>query len=162
MEQIEIKVYQDEVYDEVAKATAYTGAKLIESDEAAPDRMLVTDADLETVGDRFWAEAAVVVNERLNEMFVSGETKKEIAPVGDTTRTVYDLKLEVSTLYDKNLNASVQEYLKGFFIYAIVGQWFKYANKDEAEGYITKAGEKLSGAEKLLYSRKRPKRTAKE
>lgn len=74
METIKVTIFKEDVYDEVAKATDYTGAKLIDGDENARDRILATDADLATVG-RFWDETVMATNERFKEMLVSGKTK---------------------------------------------------------------------------------------
>lgn len=53
METITVQIFKDDVYEEVAKATDYTGAKLIDGDEGARDRILATDSDLSDLG-RFW------------------------------------------------------------------------------------------------------------
>ena len=50
METITIQVFKDDVYEEVAKATDYTGAKLIDGDEKARDRILATDNELSDLG----------------------------------------------------------------------------------------------------------------
>ena len=173
METIEITIYKDDVYEEVAKATDYTGAKLIDGDEKARDRILATDSDLSDLG-RFWEEAVLATNERLKEMLVSGTTKLvtqqeavpreaeaqalPIDPIPIRIRTAYVAKLEVSKSFDKELTASVQSTLRNFFIFSIIGQWYKLANKGEAADNFTQAGEMMTAAERLLYSRKKPTR----
>lgn len=175
METITIQVFKDDVYEEVAKATDYTGAKLIDGDEKARDRILATDNELSDLG-RFWEESVLATNERLKEMLVSGTTKdvqvstdiwgtKDLArpniglpfkPV--IMRTAYEAVLEVSKSFDKELTSNVQSSLRNFFITSIIGQWFKLANKGEATDYFNQAGEMMDGAERLLYSRKKPTR----
>lgn len=174
METIEIKIYRDDVYEEVAKATDYTGAKLIDGDASARDRILATDSDLSDLS-RFWEEAVLATNERLKEMLVSGATKQvtqyaeavpketqtqafPIDPIPIKIRTAYVAKLEVSKSFDKELTQSVQSTLRNFFIFSIIGQWFKLANKGEAADNFTQAGEMMTAAERLLYSRKKPTR----
>lgn len=174
METIEITIYRDDVYEEVAKATDYTGAKLIDGDANARDRILATDSDLSDLG-RFWEEAVLATNERLKEMLVSGVTKqvtqfveavpKETEaqafptdPIPIIIRTAYVAKLEVSKSFDKELTQSVQSTLRNFFIFSIIGQWYKLANKGEAADNFTQAGEMMTAAERLLYSRKKPTR----
>lgn len=174
METIEITIYKDDVYEEVAKATDYTGAKLIDGDEKARDRILATDSDLSDLG-RFWEEAVLATNERLKEMLVSGTTKQvtqfieavpkiveaqalPIEPIPIKIRTAYVAKLEVSKSFDKELTQSVQSTLRNFFIFSIIGQWYKLANKGEAADNFTQAGEMMTAAERLLYSRKKPTR----
>ena len=174
METIEITIYKGDVYEEVAKATDYTGAKLIDGDANARDRILATDSDLSDLS-RFWEEAVLATNERLKEMLVSGATKqvtqfieavpKETQaqalppePIQATKRTAYVAKLEVSKSFDKELTQSVQSTLRNFFIFSIIGQWYKLANKGEAADNFTQAGEMMTAAERLLYSRKKPTR----
>ena len=77
-------------------------------------------------------------------------------------RTAYEAVLEVSKSFDKELTASVQSALQNFFIASIIGQWFKFANKGEASDYFKQAGEWMNGAERLLYSRKKPTRPSKK
>ena len=59
METITVQIFKDDVYEEVAKATDYTGAKLIDGDDGARDRILATDSDLSDLG-RFWEESVLL------------------------------------------------------------------------------------------------------
>lgn len=149
METITIKVYQDDVYEEVAKATDYTGSKLIDSDEGARVRILAADDDLAELG-RFWEESVLAANENFKEMLVSGKTIK------NEGNTSYEAIIEVSKSFDKALTASVQSTLRSFFIASIIGQWFKFANKGEAQDYLVQASDLIETAERLLYSRRKP------
>ena len=177
METITVQIFKDDVYEEVAKATDYTGAKLIDGDEGARDRILATDSDLSDLG-RFWEESVLATNERLKEMLISGVTTQVAVPTRPKAaenaepeertlppyrppmpmKTAYVANLEVSKSFDKELTGNVQSALRNFFITSIIGQWFKLANKGEAADYFNQAGEMMDGAERLLYSRKRPTR----
>jgi len=178
METITVRIFQDDVYEEVAKATDYTGAKLIDGDEDARNRILAADDDLAELG-RFWEESVLATNENFKEMLVSGKTKtisRELNPITpvspnlpDTVtqasppiiivpvdRTGYEAVIEVSKSFDKTLTASVQSTLRSFFIASIIGQWFKFANKGEAKDYFVQASDMMETAERLLYSRRKP------
>lgn len=178
METITIQIIQSDVYEEVAKATDYTGSKLIDGDENARDRILAADDDLAELG-RFWEESVLATNENLKEMLVSGRTKRiasatidPIYPVLPTDNPAtqadavipavgkigYEAVIEVSKSFDKVLTASVQSTLRSFFIASIIGQWFKFANKGEANDYFTQAADMMETAERLLYSRRKPTR----
>lgn len=148
METIRVEVSRADVYAEVGKATDYTGTKLLDSDDNARERILASDADLECLG-RFWDETVSCCNESLKEMLVSGETSAS----GD-----YLGVIEVSKSFDKALTGSVQSALRSYFIVSIIGQWFKFANKGEAQDYFTQGAELMEAAERLLYSRRRPTR----
>lgn len=184
METITIQIFQDDVYEEVAKATDYTGSKLIDGDEGARDRILAADDDLAELS-RFWEESVSATNENLKEMLVSGRTKlirpiaiidpthtppvistqsenanalPPVLPPVTSGRTGYEAVIEVSKSFDKVLTASVQSTLRSFFIASIIGQWFKFANKGEAKDYFTQAADMMETAERLLYSRRKPTR----
>lgn len=155
METITIHIYQDEVYEEVAKATDYTGAKLIDGDATARDRIMAGDDDLAELG-RFWEESVLATNENLKEMLVSGDTK--MITTDSESKKGYEAVIEVSKSFDKVLTPSVESTLRSFFIASIIGQWFKFANKGEAKDYFAQAAEMMEGAERLLYSRRKPTR----
>lgn len=178
METITIQIFQDDVYEEVAKATDYTGSKLIDGDKDARNRILAADDDLAELG-RFWEESVLASNENLKEMLVSGKTKHITPTLGpiptqpgvsimqDDVPTLpvlgkigYEAIIEVSKSFDKVLTASVQSTLRSFFIASIIGQWFKFANKGEANDYFTQASDMMETAERLLYSRRKPIRPA--
>lgn len=148
MELIELKIDRSEVYEEVAKATDYTGSKMENGDDDIRDRILITDADLETLG-RMWIEAASVANDRLKAMFRAGSRPSE---------DEYRVTLEVSKSFDRGLIPSVVASLKSYFVLAITGKWYKYANKGEAGDYFTEAGEMMEDVLRKLYSRMRPRR----
>ncbi len=188
METITIQIFQADVYAEVAKATDYTGSKLIDGDENARDRILAADDDLAELG-RFWEESVLATNENFKEMLVSGKTKQiavssslidpilpPVEPVQPFNPDIavqsvaapavtlplskpgYEAVIEVSKSFDKTLTASVQSTLRSYFIASIIGQWFKFANKGEAKDYFMQASEMLETAERLLYSRRKPTR----
>ena len=184
METITIQIFQDDVYEEVAKATDYTGSKLIDGDESARDRIPAADDDLAELS-RFWEESVLATNENLKEMLVSGRTKlistitiidptptppiistqsenanalPPVLPPVTLGKTGYEAVIEVSKSFDKVLTASVQSTLRSFFIASIIGQWFKFANKGEAKDYFTQAADMMETAERLLYSRRKPTR----
>lgn len=178
METITIRIFQDDVYEEVAKATDYTGSKLIDGDDGARDRILAGGDDLAELG-RFWEESVLATNENFKEMLVSGGTRLITAKQGrvygsdvfaaepeseagvaisPTGKIGYEAVIEVSKSFDKCLKASVESTLRSFFIASIIGQWFKFANKGEANDYFTQGAEMMETAERLLYSRKKPTR----
>ena len=158
METITVQIFQEDVYEEVAKATDYTGSKLIDGDEGARDRILAADDDLAELG-RFWEESVLATNENLKEMLVSGMTKHiDISAQSVPGKIGYEAVIEVSKSFDKVLTASVQSTLRSFFIASIIGQWFKFANKGEAKDYFTQAADMMETAERLLYSRRKPTR----
>lgn len=144
---ISLKVNKADVWNEVAITSSYTGDKMTDADENAYNRILITDEDQKSL-QRFWEEAVAVANDYLKEML-------------ETTSAVnsdYNITLNVPKNYDRTLNASVQAALTSYFISAIVGSWYKFSNKAEADSYMAEANVMMDAVIRMLYSRKRPHR----
>lgn len=146
MDTITVTIGQSDVYKEVAKATDYTGSKLVDGDEKARDRILAVDDDFKELG-RFWDETIATVEEFLKSLLVKSAT--------DDSKN-YSLELEVSKSWDTALKDSVQATLRSYFISSIIGKWFNFANKGESNEYLVNASSLLVDAERMLYARKRP------
>lgn len=148
MSLLTLRINRKGVYEEVAKATDYTGTKLMTAeDSSARDRILAGDVELSELG-RFWDEAVMRMNERLKTMFIRG----------GMDGYEYSCELEVSKSFDMELRGSVEAALRSYFIAYIIGLWFTFANKGKAGEYMVKAGDFLTDAERILYSRMRPRR----
>lgn len=177
MRTITIRVYKDEVLNEVAKCADYTGAKMLTAEDSnARERIMATDADLEDM-ERYWEECVSQANEGLKEMLLNGtsgelpvfdsaETEEKIKPseefiYAEVTKRYspgYECKLVVANNYNDALTESVATSLKSFFVNSMVGSWFKYSNKAESPDYFTQAATQLDGAVRMLMNRKRPRR----
>lgn len=68
-----LTVNKEKVYEEVAKTTSYTGAKM--DDELAYDRIFTTDED-KCILERFWCESRNTICNSLKKYFL---TKQRIA-----------------------------------------------------------------------------------
>lgn len=147
MPTITLQVNKAMVWNEVAKTSGYTGDKMTDADENAYERILITDEDQKSL-QRFWEEAVAVANDQLKEMLETA------SPMNSD----YHVTLNVSRSYDTVLNASVQAALTSYFISAIVGRWYKFSNKTEAESYLSEAANMMDDVLRKLYSRKRPRR----
>lgn len=151
MPTIILQVNKAMVWNEVAKTSGYTGDKMTDADENAYERILITDEDQKSL-QRFWEEAVAVANDQLKEMLETA------SPMNSD----YRVTLHVSRSYDTVLNASVQAALTSYFISAIVGRWYKFSNKTEAESYLSEAANMMDDVLRKLYSRKRPRRPNRE
>lgn len=151
MASITITVNKADVWEEVAKTSGYTGDKMTDTDENAYERILITDEDQKSL-QRFWEEAVAIANDQLKEMLETA------SPMNSD----YNVTLHVSNSYDRVLNPSVQAALTSYFISAIVGRWYKFSNKAEAESYFSDAAAMIEDVLRKLYSRKRPQRPHRE
>ena len=153
MAEFALSVSKGDVWDEVAKTTAYLGDKLVvaEGGDDAYDRVLLTDANREDL-QRFWEEAVAHANVRLRELLLRAE-----APSGD-----YVVVLDVSDAYERALDVSVLSLLRSYFVLAIVARWCGFADRDDAEGFAGEAEALLEDVRRKLYTRRRPRRPGRE
>lgn len=142
--EITLTVTKNDVYEEVAKTTEYTGKKM--DDEHAYEVVSTTEEDSEML-DRFWDESKDVACNHLKKFFVSEQ--------GDDT---WELKLCVSSAFDDNLTASMQRSLFSFFVMNIIAKWYTIANKSEAVGYATEAATCMESVMRRACYKKKPER----
>lgn len=156
MQTVTFTVNKANVYDEVAKTTAYTGAKA-QDEKVSYERIFATDEDRLAL-ERFWAEASNAVTD-LFKPFLTSVTSQPEGQGVDITRNFVAV-LEISGSYDTALNDSIGSSLFSFFSLFIVGKWFKYTNKDDAASYANEAAGMLEDVKSKIYYRKKPRRVA--
>ena len=161
MRQITIDIEKAYVLDEVAKLSSYAGAKLIEADPGAVDRIMATDADLETM-DRFWDETISALEERLKDHLVKSEFVYGGTDTADGTTTqeadTQRMTLSVGTRMSGAIEDSLRKSIQGYCISSMAEMWYALANKDGVEEQLQKLNEKLKSSLYTIYSRKRPEK----
>jgi hypothetical protein len=154
MIEIELHINKANVYDEVAKTTSYTGAKMVEDDKAY-DRIFTTDADRQML-ERFWLEACNGATEQFKPFLVSVSNQQ--VSHGVELSADYIVTLEVSNSYDTTLTQSIETSLYSYFVMYIVSKWYKFTNKDESESCGNDAVGAMDDVMRKLYFRKKPTR----
>ena len=135
-----------DVLNEVAKTTAYSGAKMT-GEEGAYERIFTTKSDREML-ERFWTECQVSVCETLKKFLQQEETTDE----------GWNLKLGLSESFDDTLIKSIKKELFSFFVTGIVAKWYVFTNKKEAVEYEGSASHLLVGIHKKVLFKKKPTR----
>ena len=143
--EITLKVNKETVYDEVAKTTEYTGAKM--DDEHAYEVISTTDED-KAMLERFWNECKNMICNSLKKVLVS-----EVEAEGE-----YSLTLGLSTAFEESLTESMQRSLFSFFVMNITAKWYTFANKSEATGYATEAATYIEDIMRKAFFKKKPTR----
>lgn len=156
MNNITLTVNKANVYTEVAKTTSYVGAKL-GSDEGAYERIFTTDADRMML-ERFWVEASNLATSRFMEHLVSVSQHSESHGVELSQN--YEIELNLSSSFNTELVNSISSSLFSFFVYYIIGKWFEFTNKSEADTYILEASAQMDSIIQKIYYRKKPQRAA--
>lgn len=155
MQEITITIDKSLVWHEVAKATSYTGAKMMADDPGAYVRIMVSDEEREML-ERYWVEACSLVTSQLREWVAS----VDVQPIhhGVDITTDYEATLSVADAWPSALHDSVQSSLLSFVVATILSKWYRLTNKGETEAYATEAAAHLTDVEMKLYQRKRPTR----
>ena len=97
-----LSVNKENVYNEVAKTTSYTGAKM--DDEAAYDRIFTTEED-KTMLERFGDESKNTICNSMKKFLVNEKESND----------TYTLTLNLSASFDESLLESMERSLFSFF-----------------------------------------------
>ena len=152
---------------EVAVTTSYTGAKMID-DQDALDRISTVDEDKIHL-DRFWEESRADISQELiglvtfEGMVIDPMKSDKNAPtnkesVAPSQLQCYKLILDVSKSFDNALLPSMNLSLFSFFVHSIVAKWYIYTNKKEAGEYADKAVILLDDIHRKAVYKKKPSR----
>lgn len=149
MASLSIAITKSDIYEEVAKTTAYLGAKrTLEDGKTAYDQMFVTEQD-KTMLDRFYDESVATL---LNLL------KRFVVAVGGNGGNVA-WTLELSSRFDTLLGASITSSAKSFLVNSIIGKWCEITANDKVKEYADNASALLLDIKDKVYSKTKPKRT---
>ncbi len=144
-----LTIKKSDVYEEVAKTTAYIGAKnKLEDGKSAFDQVFVTDADL-TMIERFYNESVDALRNALKR-FIVGESAEE----GSTKWT-----LEMPSRFDDNLLSSINSSANSFLVNSIIGKWCEITANDKVKEYADNAAALLLDIKDKAFFKKKPTRT---
>ncbi len=145
-----LTIKKSDVYEEVAKTTAYIGAKnKLEDGKSAFDQVFVTDADL-TMIERFFKESLDALRNVLKR-FISGGSE------GD--ETIITWQLEMPSRFDDNLLSSINSSANSFLVNSIIGKWCEITANDKVKEYADNAAALLLDIKDKAFFKKKPTRT---
>ena len=149
MRDIRISINKDEVYEEVAKTTAYIGGKNLDANgKSLYDQVFGTDADREML-EGSWRDAIGDVSAALESVLTTERSDS------DEEET---FGLRVSNLFKESLVKTLETTAFSYVVNKIVVEWCLVVSKDKAEDYLSKANALLVKMDAILYMRKRPTR----
>lgn len=149
MRDIRISINRDEVYEEVAKTTAYIGGKNLDANgKSLYDQVFVTDADRKML-EGYWNAAIGDVSVALDSVlaYQNSDSGKEET-----------FGLRVSSLFKESLVKTLETTAFSYVVNKVVAEWCLVVSKDKAEDYLSKANALLVKMDSILYMRKRPTR----
>ena len=149
MADLVITIKRSDVYEEVAKTTAYIGAKnKLEDRKSAFDQVFVTDADL-TMIERFFNESLDALRNVLKR-FISG---------GSGVDGTITWQLEMPSRFDDNLLSSINSSVNSFLVNSIIGKWCEITANDKVKEYADNAAALLLDIKEKAFFKKKPTRT---
>lgn len=144
-----LTITKSDIYEEVAKTTAYIGAKnKLEDGKSAFDQVFVTDADL-TMIERFFNESLDALRNVLKR-FISG---------GSGVDGTITWQLEMPSRFDDNLLESIKSSANSFLVNSIIGKWFEITANDKVKEYADNAAALLLDIKDKAFFKKKPTRT---
>ena len=144
---VELIVNKADVLEEVAKQTAYVGAKTILSDGRTAYEQIFTTSDDYTMLERFWNEAL---------SFTTGSLKKYMSAAPTFVNSILTVTLELPARYHITQNETVQKSLYSYFANYITSKWMAIANKTDAEYYEKYANENMKDVLQKIFTIKKP------
>lgn len=144
-----LTITKSDIYEEVAKTTAYIGAKnKLEDGKSAFDQVFVTDADL-TMIERFFNESLDALINVLKR-FISG---------GSGVDGTITWQLEMPNRFDDNLLESINSSANSFLVNSIIGKWCGITANDKVKEYADNAAALLLDIKEKAFFKNKPTRT---
>lgn len=144
-----LTITKSDIYEEVAKTTAYIGAKnKLEDGKSAFDQVFVTDADL-TMIERFFNESLDALRNVLKR-FISG---------GSGVEGTITWQLEMPSRFNDNLLSSINSSVSSFIVNSIIGKWCEITANDKVKEYADNAAALLLDIKEKAFFKKKPTRT---
>lgn len=149
MANLTFTIEKSDIYEEVAKTTAYIGAKnKMEDGKSSFDQVFVTDADM-TMIDRFFNESLDSLRNVLKR-FISG---------GSGADGTINWQLEMPSSFDDNLLESIKSSSNSFLVNSIIGKWCEITANDKVKEYADNAAALLIDIKEKAFFKKKPIRT---
>lgn len=150
MKELLVTISKSSVYEEVAKTTAYIGAKSkLEDGKTAFDQIFVTDADLSMI-ERFYRESVDTLKNVLKR-FISGINDEDDG---------LTLTLEMPDRFDENMGNSINSSSTSFLVDSIIGKWCEITANEKVKEYTDNAMALLQDIKDKVFYRSKPIRIA--
>ena len=144
-----LTITKSDIYEEVAKTTAYIGGKNLDKNgKSLYDQVFVTDADLAMI-ERFFNDSLDSLRNVLKR-FISG---------GSGVDGTITWELEMPSRFDENLLSSINSSANSFMVNSIIGKWCEITANDKVKEYADNAAALLLDIKDKAFYKKKPIRT---
>lgn len=144
---VTIMIDRTAVFDQVARTTGYAGAKLIDRDEHAYERLSTTEAD-EALLVRFWQESRDCLCLALRRLIEAEGMEAE----------EYRLDLCLSEAFDEALQPSVAAGVEAYFVNSVTARWMALVDRDKASEHVAAASHILTDIQRKVLCKRPPRR----
>ena len=155
MKEVTLTVNKQLVYNEVAKTTSYTGAKLVsDEDSTAYERIFTTDED-RLLLERFFMEAANNITKEIPTSTLKSVSQHP-ASNGLQPDADYVVQLDMPDTFPDQIKGTIEGTMFSFFVAFIISKWYDNQEKKEAATYADQAASWLASFSVLLQRRVKP------
>lgn len=140
-----IDIAKADVYEEVAKNTAYLGSRM---ESETTYRRMFTTAEDETLLERFWQEAKVILSTNLRRVLT------EVSERDGVLR----LSLSLSASYSEALTESMAGSVRSYFVAAVTAKWLSVMGQADAQTFATEAAALQDDVLRKVFFKRKPVR----
>lgn len=148
MQEIKLDINKVDLYNEVAKTTAYIGGKNVDANgKNLLEQVFVTNADREML-QRSWAEAIDNVNTVLGNVLRQSTDEDKDWCIG----------LGMPNNFPKEMTQTLESTITHYAINKMVADWCAIVDKEEVENYVNQSTALLAQMSSIINKRRRPVR----
>lgn len=152
MKTVTISIDKQKVYEEVAKTTAYLGAKRISDEQDTYSQFATTDEDRQML-EGFWVECCNAATQTMKRYVV--EVSEQA--IGDGTEdSTYTATLQLPDTWPSALHNVAKSELFAFFAALITAKWLDVAGSDKSDTYGKLADAKQTKLSRMLFHKVKP------
>lgn len=135
------------IFEQVARTTGYAGAKRLDKDEHAYERISTTEADDDLLA-QFWLQSRGCLCHALRRLIVAEGLEG----------SDYRLDLNLSEAFDEGLLPSVASDLEAYFTNDIISKWMMLVDDAKATDHAATAARILADIQRKLLCKRPPRR----
>ena len=154
MRRCTLMIEKSVVLSEVAKTTAYVGAKTAGPDGANIYDTVFTTNDDAVMLERFFREAKSTLTGALKRWMVA--TQDHPSDAVTDPEEVFVIGLSLTDRFETALLPSLNAEIFAFFVNYITAQWFSFANRGDVEWYANRATANLREIQTKICFKTKP------
>lgn len=145
---ISIIINRVDIYEEVSKATSYTGAKQTDAEgNSAYNKIWASESEYDILRE-YLKEACSKLSYILSEWMTEDKSNDEL----------YEIELRFAKNFNYSLIETLKETIKNYLFTYVLAKWYMITNKESAESTMIESAGYIKQIENIMNTRKRPQR----